>query len=573
MISAGGLGHIRTLATAGQLGVLGSPPPTATIPSWTNILTGVNPGRHGLYDFTRRDGYSIRFGTGDRREAPNLFEMLSALGRTVVAIGFPGTFPAVRVRGAMLAGWDSPAALRGKREGCHPAVLHDELVSMFGESYLPFDVLDQFDAGTSRGPSWYRDATARLVQTIGRRIELSMHLSERVDDGPPDLLAVHFPEADTAGHHFWHLHDLNSPRRPGWIETFIDQRTGRVADPLAQIYEALDSAVGEIVERYCPDVVVIVSDHGMGGSGMRLASINRLLLMEGFLHTTHGIGEAAGDMIETVKRIGLSVIPPDLREEIVGGKGSRVAGTLASRIRLGGIDWSRTAAFSEDLNYAPSVYLNILGREPDGLIHKSERTWFLQMAVDALGAWEADSVPGEMPPGARRVVRSVHLREELFHGPYIDRLPDLVLELDTDAGYSFHLSPGRFRSMDSAVEPMPADLMQGSKGLSMPGSHRPDGIFVAAAVSEKASASCRLGAGIDLQQTSVAPLVLELMGLRAPGHFDTDPERVTDGKLEWVDEHFLADAYQAARSPMSEASTDTEDDRAVKQRLEDLGYI
>jgi predicted AlkP superfamily phosphohydrolase/phosphomutase len=569
LVDAGEMPTVARLSGDGVRRELVSPPPTATIPAWTSILTGVNPGRHGLFDFTRREGYAIRFGPG-RREAPNVFETLSALERRVVAVGFPGTFPAVRVRGAMLAGWDSPAAIHGRREGCHPPGLHDELVRTFGEDYLPFDTLDQFRAGTSAGPAWYRQAASRLRESIGRRIELALHVAEGLPGGPPDLLAVHFPEADTAGHHFWHLHDLNSPRRPGWIDGFLDEATGRVSDPLARVYAALDAAVAEMVDRFGPDVVVVVSDHGMGGSGLRLASINRLLAMEGLLHVQRGAGEALGGALDRLKRVGLGVLPPEVREHVVGGAGRRLAGTMAARIRFGGIDWSRTAAFSEDLNYAPSVYLNQVGREPRGIVREGDRRWWLGLVTDALEGWEAVSPPGEIPPGTRRVVESVHPREELFSGPHVDRLPDLVVRLASDGGDSYSLAPGMFRLMDSAVEPLPAHLLQGSKGRSMPGSHRPGGVFAAAPTSG-AAAGCDMTVLEDVRQTSVAPLLLELMGFRAPGWYDSDPARVTDGDLEWVDERFIVEAFERSRSPAP--PPDGDDERAVEKRLEDLGYL
>jgi hypothetical protein len=165
----------------------------------------------------------------------------------------------------------------------------------------------------------------------------------------------------------------------------------------------------------------------------------------------------------------------------------------------------------------------------------------------------------------------VHLREELFSGPHMDRLPDLIVELALDGNFAFSMQPGMFRSMDSAVEPLPDSLLQSPKGKSMPGSHRPDGIFIASPTSDQ-GASCNLSALGAIEQTSIAPLVLELAGHRAPGYFDSEPERVTGGKLEWIDEQFLIRAWQSAREP-SRDEPSAADERAVEKRLEDLGYL
>src|SRR5262245_57024483 len=54
--------------------------PSATLPNWTTFLTGVNPGQHGVFDFTLRRGYRVRFSDGTVREVPTLFAGLDRQG-------------------------------------------------------------------------------------------------------------------------------------------------------------------------------------------------------------------------------------------------------------------------------------------------------------------------------------------------------------------------------------------------------------------------------------------------------------------------------------------------------------
>jgi hypothetical protein len=186
------------------------------------------------------------------------------------------------------------------------------------------------------------------------------------------------------------------------------------------------------------------------------------------------------------------------------------------------------------------------------------------MIADALEEWQAPAPDGELATRPRSVVEKVHLREDLYRGPYADRMPALVVELARDAGYSLSLSPGRFRAMRDAVEPLPEDLLQGSKGRSMPGSHRPEGVII----MDGALAG-------PLTQECVAPLVLEMAGLRVPGYFDADPDRLTSHKLEWLDRRALHDAYQEARERqrVRRDRDRGQGDEAVRKRLEDLGYF
>jgi hypothetical protein len=144
------------------------------------------------------------------------------------------------------------------------------------------------------------------------------------------------------------------------------------------------------------------------------------------------------------------------------------------------------------------------------------------------------------------------------------------VELARDGDYTVSLHPGEFRRMSGTVEPLSEDLLQGSKGRSMPGSHRPEGVYVISSAS-----GLDAGAPGPVTQESIAPIVLELAGFRIPGYFDAEPGRLTSGKLEWLDRRTLYDSFHGAkeRSRSSAPPRDEEAEQAVKKRLEDLGYL
>ena len=52
--AAGELPTLARLMAAGSWGPLRSTLPPATFPAWTSLVTGVNPGRHGVLDFVER---------------------------------------------------------------------------------------------------------------------------------------------------------------------------------------------------------------------------------------------------------------------------------------------------------------------------------------------------------------------------------------------------------------------------------------------------------------------------------------------------------------------------------------
>ncbi|TMA34004.1 MAG: phosphodiesterase, partial [Deltaproteobacteria bacterium] len=259
--AAGRLPVLARLMRHGAWGRLRSTVPPATFPAWTSMVTGVNPGRHGIFDFSARvpGTYSIRFVNGSHRRAPALWTRLTAAGRRVAIVTVPATYPPEPVAGVMVSGFDSPLATAIDGSFVHPRALYPEIERLVGR--LPFADFQE----VATGPGWHATALARLRDGITRRTMLARMLLGRERW---DALMVVFGESDTVAHHFWRFHDARSPRHA----------PGPFADAVRRIYEALDTAVGELIAAAPADAVVaVVSDHGSGGAGDRIVHLNRRL--------------------------------------------------------------------------------------------------------------------------------------------------------------------------------------------------------------------------------------------------------------------------------------------------------
>src|SRR5262249_19560883 len=79
-------------------------------PAWTTIVSGVNPGRHGIFHLHNDPAALPRraMHASDRR-CPAVWDRLSAAGLPVGVVNVPVTFPAAAMRGVMIAGSDTPA--------------------------------------------------------------------------------------------------------------------------------------------------------------------------------------------------------------------------------------------------------------------------------------------------------------------------------------------------------------------------------------------------------------------------------------------------------------------------------
>src|SRR5439155_133938 len=140
---------------------------------------------------------------------------------------------------------------------------------------------------------------------------------------------------------------------------------GPFAGAMARVYEALARAVGALLAAAPPDTAVaVVSDHGSGGASDRVAHLNRGLAACGLLAFRPA---ARGRVAHLVRAAALRALPPRLQGSLVR-RAPAAAGRLEGLQRFAGIDWQRTIAYSEELDYHPSVWLNLRGREPEGAV-------------------------------------------------------------------------------------------------------------------------------------------------------------------------------------------------------------
>src|SRR6185437_6450095 len=75
LLAAGDLPNLARLIELGARGPLRSTTHPLTPLAWTTMVTGVNAGRHGIWDFSERDetGYGLRLVNGSSARAPALW--------------------------------------------------------------------------------------------------------------------------------------------------------------------------------------------------------------------------------------------------------------------------------------------------------------------------------------------------------------------------------------------------------------------------------------------------------------------------------------------------------------------
>ncbi|MEX2016546.1 MAG: alkaline phosphatase family protein, partial [Candidatus Hydrogenedentales bacterium] len=336
-MEAGRLPNLAALRDRGAFLPCASTTPPATFPAWTTCVTGVNPGRHGIVDFTELDhaARTLRFMNATRREAPAIWTVLSAAGKRVCVLGVPATYPPEPVNGVLVAGFDSPVAQGVDRSFVYPPERYRQVRDW---------KFADFQEGAI-GPGWHERALERLLQGVATKERIA---AELLAEEPWDFFMLVFGESDTVSHHFWSFHDPRSPRyRPG------------LNDAIQRVYERLDQAVGSLIKAAGDHVLVlVVSDHGFGGAGTGVVHLNNWLAEQGDL----AFAPSRNSLLKTAA---LRFTPERWRGALFR-RFQPLAARAEGQSRFAGINWEATRAWSEELNYLPSIRVNLKGRDPDG---------------------------------------------------------------------------------------------------------------------------------------------------------------------------------------------------------------
>ena len=515
----------RQLPTLGRLletgsgGVLRSTTHPLTPQAWATLVTGVNAGRHGIWDFTERDesGYRLRFVNGSFRRAPAIWDRLAAKGRRSGLVGIPFTWPAPRIEGFSVAGFDAAAREEGMT---HPAGLVSEIARRYGSIELD----NRFPLG--------KDGRVDLEivrRAADQKVDLTLWLAERFE---PSLLFVVFMAADHIQHLCW-----------------TDWERDGAASPLAEVYRLLDERLGRILEWLGPDHdVLVVSDHGAGPLH-GVVNLNAWLAGQGYLTYVPGsarLGRRAADRLFDLRRH----IPPGLRSA-VKKRLPALRERAYEREEYSAIDWENTRAFA--YGTFGNIVVNVRGREANGVVAPGEE---YERVRDGI----AKQLLELQGPGGERIVAAVHRREDLFEGPELGKAPDLLVEFDEYAW----LGKGNLKSRSDSIWDR-IEIEPGSEH-SYVGSHRHDGLVVLAGPS--ARPGMKLSAAIQ----DVAPTLLYLLEEPVPTEVEGRIllEAIRPDLLERRPPEYeeAADIRPGETEEYAEGET-----AAVEDHLRGLGYI
>jgi predicted AlkP superfamily phosphohydrolase/phosphomutase len=159
LAAAGRLPNLAAWMRDGDVAPLPSTTPPMSFPAWSSFATGVAPGRHGIFDFTQKqDGaYALRFVNAADRTGEAFWTTASRAGRRVLCLGVPATFPADRVDGLLVPGFDAPVSTGSDASAASDPALYASIAARAGPWMIP-----DLDEG-ARGDGWHERAVATLL--------------------------------------------------------------------------------------------------------------------------------------------------------------------------------------------------------------------------------------------------------------------------------------------------------------------------------------------------------------------------------------------------------------------------
>ena len=424
------LPNIRRVVRAGVHGNLRSITPPITVPAWMCMMTSRDPGELGIYGFRNRGDYSydrltVTSSASIREET--VWDILSKEGKNSIVIGVPPTYPVKPLRGSLVSCFLTPGS---QSQYTYPAELRPEVQKLLG------DYMVDVKGFRTDKKQWL---LSQIYEMTTKRFTLAKHL---LRTRPWDFFMMVEMGTDRIHHGFWQFMDPQHVFYPGG---------NSFQNAIHEYYKYVDSLVGELLEFADDNTrVLIVSDHGakrMNGS----IALNEWLIQQGYL---------------VLKRYP----------------------SQPTRFEQLEIDWSQTRAWGEG-GYYGRVFLNVEGREPEGIVPQSQCHTLrmrLKDELESLGDSEGRAIGTRviLSDQAYRRVRNVAPDLSVFFGDLYWRSSGMV-------------GRGKIHSQDNDTGPDGAN-------------HDWDGIFVMAEGKHLGNASvAHSQLRQDLRIFDVAPTVLD----------------------------------------------------------------
>lgn len=536
LMHQGYMPNLRRALESGTAVDLESVIPPVTAPAWTSFMTGKNPNKHGIFDFTRFDvqTYDWKINNSQHIRSKTIWQILSENNKRVIVLGLPYIYPTYKVNGLMLAGWDAPTM----SSFTYPQELSKQVLDIVPDYGSALD-LSLWNYLPTESESNFSNFIDKLVHSFEQSTTLASHFMR---NETWDAFMVHFQQTDWIQHKLW-----------GYIESACREETNKSKrlNQVRECYRAFDHYVGRLLAEVAPHnpVRIILSDHGFG-SNRGTVYPNYLLRKLGYYHLKP---HADGRFKRSFKHSRYGAVRSfyraltNARSAIRGRQAIKQHKSWADMANKtvpceqARVDWPCTRAAFVGGSEAGFIFINVKGRGGHfGCVEPGEE--YERVVSVLISEFSALKDP---KTGANLLARAARGSEIYSRAAGGVLLPDIVLI--PQEGY--------------VVGAGMSDAFLASDGEK--GDHRHNGILLLQGPGLRRSV-----ANLSPQLIDLAPTVLHALGLPVPTDMDgrvleeifADPSPV---RFDNVDNSTSLKAHDYAQ----------QEAELIQQRLRGLGYV
>lgn len=495
-IIQGKLENFRKLKEKGVWGKLKSTTPPFSAPAWASIVTGCNPGKHGIYGFESTGTLEPHLINSKYRKKPAIWNYLSKIEGKTIVVNVPGTYPPEKLNGFMITGLLTPSK---DADFTFPTNLKHRL----NENDLGKYDLEQFwleDFSRSRmkkhAPEVLLD---KIIKQMNSRLKVTKRLMNEFDW---DFTMLVLRGTDTAQHFLFDRQDI-----------------------LLKCYQAVDNLIGNMINTFHEATIFIVSDHGFEKIN-KIFYPDNLLYNEGFLKPIQDSNENLKSIFnflfyKFLTKI-LNILPAKMLKE--SKKIKKILFSETAKTKL--IDFSKTKAFSTADGRGIQIcrrnkYNNGIVNEKDYELTITNLTSYLKNVKDEDG---------------RLIVEKIYKANDIY-GESAINAPDIIFDLGNNITSSewIRLPEKTSEMIRNLNKKIPVIYKDDPLGRS--GDHSQYGIFYA--FGDKIKKNYEI---TKLKVEDILPNIFLAMGFSPPKEIDGDikleifNKNLNLKKIKWTNE-------------------------------------
>lgn len=474
-MNEGKLPSFNKIKEQGIFGKLRSTTPCYSAPAWISIITGCQPGKHGIYDFFRTDTYKKSIISSRDRKVPAIWNILTQNDKRSLIVNVPGTYPPEAINGVMITGLLTPSS---EAQFTYPTEIKQDLTPEKLGTYL----LEQVAVDDIPKNLTARYDPEKLAQQINEMtLSHAIVLINLMKTQKWDFSMVVFRGTDDIQHLLWNRKDL-----------------------ILSCYQKADECLGRMMQQYPDALFIVVSDHGFG-KPKKYFYVNNALFNAGYLKTSSNPYTSINTLVSIVfnklSRLIFKFIPVQkiLRSQI--GRN-----LILSSASAGNIDISSSIAMYHSI-CSRGIRINVKEKYPYGIIKQKD----YDVIRDKLVNFLKNIID---PETNEHIVEKIYTAEEIYGKDAVNDPLDIIFDLKD--GYSAQeiLQPPEGLKAVFQSKKQPLTYLSPPSFYDWIGDHKPDGILF------MYGKDFLLNTYLDASVLDVVPTILAALQIPIPRHID-----------------------------------------------------